>query len=64
MNKPKILTDAQIKERYEMCLKKQLCFISLQPLDFVNDGTHIAFVLDGIAPIVDRKYLSTYYKVN
>ena len=42
MNKPKILTDAQIKERYEMCLKKQLCFISLQPLDFVNDGTHIA----------------------
>lgn len=64
MPNQKILTDNQIKERYEMCLKNKLCFISLQPLDFVNDGTHIAFVLDGITPIVHRKYLKTYYKVN
>lgn len=62
MNKTKILTDTQIKERYERCLKEKLCFISLEPLDFANDGTHITFVLDNITPIVHKKYLPTYYK--
>lgn len=64
MPKQNFLTDIQIKERYKMCLENKLCFISLQPLDFVNDGTHIEFILNEIAPIVHRKYLKTYYKVN
>lgn len=61
MNKSKFLTDEQIKERYKKCLSENRCFVSLEPLDFVNDGTHITFILEGITPIVHKKYLKTYY---